>query len=139
METVPPDDTPCRFIDPDKWDDANDRPHYGAFKASNKKLSLWHQKRVEALGDDLSDLKTGALTGFGEALISAADCVDAAAVVNPPRFHPEVVFRPDEADDDRKDWREAHVNVETKRGDANFPRSYRKELAKRCEVRERPK
>lgn len=104
-----------------------------AFRASDHKLSVWHKGRVEDRGNTIDDLKTGALDGFGDALLTVGACTTAAGVLpDSSRFDPSVLWRPEEADQERADWSDAHANIESKRGDPGFPRSYRRELAKRC-------
>lgn len=99
-----------------------------AFRASNRKLSIFHVERVRKSGSELSDLCLNNLTGAGEAHFRPIDCLEAAKVVVPPLFDPKVYWRPDEVEPDWVTWQVAHANVEAGTGHRNFPQTFRVNL-----------
>ena len=132
--TVRLEDSLCRFLDPDLWNPEDNRPTYMAFRASQRQLSLWHKATIERAGDELDDLCFGALDGFGHGLLTPSDCIEAAKHTASPTFGPNVYWRPSAAEEAWNRWRDAHVQVESTSGDQSFPKSYRLELALRCQV-----
>ncbi|MDO8750818.1 MAG: hypothetical protein Q7K03_06715 [Dehalococcoidia bacterium] len=136
--TVPLEDSLCRFLDPQDWNYEDDCPAFTAFRASRRKLSLWHKEKIEAMGDKLDDLCFSTLKGFGHGLLTASDCIEAAQSTPSPNFSSGVYWRPSAAEAAWGQWRDAHVQVESVAGDQNFPKTYRLELARRCQVVKRP-
>lgn len=132
------EDTLCRFLDPARWSQDDNRPTYQAFSASNKKLSTWHKGRVAQNGSALEELCFDSLKGFGEGLLNVGEVIQAAEHSSSPNFEPFVVFRPDEVEEPRSRWREAHANIESEAGNDRFPRDYRLLLAMKCYVSRRP-
>jgi len=130
--TVPNDDWLCRFVKEDDWNYEDRRPFPIAFRASGRKLSLWHVDRVEQTGCPLQDLCINALVGAGEAHLRTGDCIDAATDVDSPVFDPQVFWRPDAVEPDWATWQLAHVHIEAVRGDASFPHTYRVALVLRA-------
>ncbi len=89
---------------------------------------------VEATGSKMVDLCTGSLAGAGQALLSAGQFRDLAASAASDEFDPDVIWRdlPDEVHLDWATWADAHANVESQRGNAKFPVSYRALLVTHC-------
>ena len=136
--TVSLEDLLCRFLDPKHWNEEDDRPFATAFLASSRRLSLWHKERIESKGNKLDDLCLSTLEGFGHGLLTTSDCIEAAESTPSPNFSPSVHWRPSAAEEAWSQWRDAHVQVESAAGDQNFPKTYRLELALRCQVVKRP-
>ena len=141
---VPPGDILCRFIDPKHWSDDDKRPAASAFRPSKErgshtwKLSMWHQDRIVKSGIQLGDLCIDSLTGFGEALITTREILDAAEESFSPVFRPQAVWRPGEAMPPLDAWANAHINIESKRPSSGFPDDFRLLLASRCYVSRPP-
>ena len=131
--TVPLEDLLCRFIHPRDWFPDGNRPAASAFRASKRKLSTWHCNRVVQQNSSLEDLCFDNLGGFGQAILSVRDYIEAAEQTQSPAFRPIAVWRPEEAPAAWDTWRNAHVNVEAEAGHAGFPPTYRQLLANRCE------
>lgn len=135
---VPANDILCRFLDPAKWFHDDDRPAASAFRASKRKLSMWHRDRIVTNGSVLKDLCIDSLDGFGEGLLKTEDILDAATHCLSPVFTPNAVWSPDDVEPLWGAWRNAHANIESERGPVNFPDDFRLLLAQTCEVSRRP-
>lgn len=118
----------CRFVPVDKWDDELKQPTPQAFKASDRQLSLFHPGRVEEAGDTLRDLCFEQLSGAGEAHIQVKRCIELGKDISTV-FNPRVYWRPDKVTKPWKRWKDAHVQIESRGGNAGFPQSYRSLLA----------
>ena len=126
---VPDEDWICRFVAPEEWDDVLQEPSPSAFRASDRQLSVFHRQRVEDSGDALQDLCVQQLSGFGEAHLTAATCIELGQGIS-DQFAPKVYWRPDHVQEAWSRWKEAHAQVESSGGDRGFPRSYRVLLAR---------
>lgn len=126
---VPEEDWICRFVAPEEWDDELREPSPSAFRASDRQLSVFHRQRVEDSGDTLQDLCIQQLSGFGEAHLTVAACIELGQGIS-QQFDPKVYWRPDYVQEEWARWKEAHAQVESSGGDRGFPRSYRVLLAR---------
>ena len=118
----------CRFLTSGDWDEDKQQPTSRAFKASHRELSFYHPKKVEELGSSLRDLCIDRLEGAGEAHLQVKTCIDLGQGVSPV-FDPQVYWRPDKVRQPWKRWKDAHAQVQSEKGDANFPLTYRSLLA----------
>jgi hypothetical protein len=126
----------CRFVRRDAWNAIEGILTQAAFRASDRKLSVFSPERVSALGSSLRDLCFGSLRGAGEAILTAADYRELAGMTNPPTQLDDVYWRASAADvgPEHAPWSEAHAQVETTAGPDDFPRRYRLALANRARV-----
>ena len=126
--TVSRDEWICRFILPDEWDEDKQRPTPGAFRASDRQLSVFHQQRVLDAKYSMRDLCIDRLTGAGEAHLQVDTYIELGQGIS-SQFDPKVYWRPNLVDDPWKTWANAHAQVESQGGNADFPTSYRSLLA----------
>lgn len=126
---VPEEDWICRFVAPEESNDELQEPSPSAFRASDRQLSLFHRQRVEDSGGTLQDLFIQQLSGFGEAHLTVAACIELGQGIS-QQFDPKVYWRPDHVQEEWARWKEAHAQVESSGGDRGFPRSYRVLLAR---------
>lgn len=120
----------CRFIVPSEgtWDDHLQQPTPEAFRASNRELSTFSPSKVNQLGNELKDLCIDRLQGAGEAHLQVATCIKLGKGIS-DAFDPEVYWRPEKVAPAWLRWQEAHVQIESKGGNAKFPITYRSLLA----------
>ena len=123
----------CRFIAPDQWDETLEGPTPDAFRASNRELSMYHVQKVFDMGDKLVDLCIESLSGYGEAHLQAGQCVELGEGISDP-FSPAVYWRSDKVKKPWKEWKHAHIQIESEGGHSSFPQTYRVLLARnaRC-------
>ena len=125
---VPQDEWICRFIVKGEWDDVLEQPTPGAFKASDRELSVFHPDKVEQLGSRLSELCFDGLDGAGEAYLQVETCIRLGQCIS-NEFRPEVYWRPDKVHKEWERWKAAHAQIESPGGKSSFPKSYRSLLA----------
>jgi hypothetical protein len=118
----------CRFIEQGEWDDNLKQPTPGAFRASGRELSSFHVKTVQSLGSELKDLCIDRLESAGEACLQVKACIELCKGISPV-FDPKVYWRPEKVAPAWQRWKEAHVQIESERGNASFPMTYRSLLA----------
>ena len=111
-----------------EWDEDKRMPTPRAFRASDRQLSVFHVNRVRNAGNDLRDLCIDSLAGAGEAHLLVESCLVLAQGIS-PQFAPRVYWRPELVGDPWKHWADAHAQIESERGHADFPTSYRALLA----------
>jgi len=131
--TVPDADSLCRFIRLQDWNPEEQRPKNSLFKARDQKLSLFHVDRVANItfdGKGLKALCLGPFEGAGRAILSASVYREEAKRCE-VEVDAEVYFRPDDVEPLWREWREAHVNVETTKCGKQFPGAYRAQLLSR--------
>lgn len=137
--TVPAGDLVCRLIKPEYWNDEEDAPMYQTFTASNRRLTLWHQVKIESSGDSLDDLCVNQFEGFGHAILSVENSVAAAEYALPgSSLDPRVIWNREGAEGYFSRWADAHTDLVTRGGHKAFLTTYKRELAKRCCVGKRP-
>ena len=122
---VPNEDWVCRFVRYDDWNFEKDRPAHSAFRASDGQLSVFHVEQVRQGGYSLQDLCINRLAGAGEAHLLVEQYIDTAKNGNSPVFDPRVYWRPMQVATEWTEWANAHAQVESERGDKNFPQTYR--------------
>ena len=130
---VPSHDWLCRLVKTTDWNFEAGRPSPTAFRASSRRLSLWHVEQIEREGCTVQDLCINAWLGAGEAHLQARDFIDAAKDSQSPVFSPRVFWRPDSTHPDWAAWRSAHVEVESEAGRESFPQPYRVALVLRAD------
>ena len=118
----------CRFITPGTWDDEHQQPTPRAFKASDRQLSVFHPQRVEDNGYSLQELCIDQLSGAGEAHLQVKTCIELGQNIS-NEFKPNVYWRPCQAASPWVLWKDAHAQIESEGGNADFPASYRSLLA----------
>ena len=96
----------------------------GAFRASDRQLSVFHPETVSGLGSSLRDLCFDTLEGAGEAHLQVGKFIELGQGIS-DQFNPQVYFRPDKVGEAWLGWKDAHAQVESQEGRATFPRSYR--------------
>ena len=79
-------------------------------------------------GDALRDLCIDRLTAAGEAHLQVETCIELGQRIS-IQFDPKVYWRPNLVEDPWKTWANAHAQVESLGGNADFPTSYRSLLA----------
>ena len=126
---VSEDEWLCRFLTKDgDWDDEKNEPTPSAFKASRRELSLFHPETVAGIGSSLRDLCFDRLKGAGEAHLQVKTCIELGRGIS-KQFDPKVYWRPDKVAQPWQCWKDAHVQIESKEGNADFPLTYRMRLA----------
>ena len=128
---VPSGDIVCRFISPMHWSARENGPREGAFKQAN--LSVWHQDRLRRRNAALGDLLIENLAGYGQAHHQAGDYTELAREVSDKSgvpFQVRIEWRPNDecVEPPWRQWRYAHVQVETVVGPDQFLRRFRKLL-----------
>ena len=118
----------CRFVTKDKWDDELQQPTPQTFKASNRQLSVFHPRRVEEAGFEMQDLCIEQFSGAGKARLQVETCIELGKGIS-NEFNPRVYWRPDSVAKPWRRWKDAHVQIESRGGNAGFPPSYRSLLA----------
>ena len=129
--TVPDLDNVCRFIRIKDWDPEEKRPRPTLFKATDHKLSLYHENRVSGISRDLKALCFGSLSGAGSVVFGASVYREEASQCK-TEVDAEVYFRPDDVEPAWEDWKDAHINVEATKCGKKFPLEYRSKLVARC-------
>ena len=134
---VPLDDVVCRFVRPSDWSRILKRPKPGAFKQVG--LSVWHPDRLEERDATLDDLRIEHLAGYGQAHHTVGDYYRFARKSEEKDgtpFRVQVKWRPDDefVDEPWRQWRYAHIQVETVAGPAQFTVSFRNLLALKTKV-----
>ena len=118
--TINSEDVVCRFIRPHKkyWDKDEGRPKQRAFYDKNG-LSLWHEIRLAQHGVSFDDLLFGTLEGHGQAHHTIGEYfhfAQKAAQKNwdDPEFSIDIDWRPgpDSVDPPRRQWKDAHLEVD---------------------------
>ncbi|MCY3545131.1 MAG: hypothetical protein OXH22_14005 [Chloroflexi bacterium] len=125
---VSEDEWLCRFLVEGDWDEDKQRPTPGAFRASDRQLSLYHPETIVGLGSSLRGLCFDRLEGAGEAHLQVGKCIELSQGIS-DEFQPQVYWRPDKVPDPWLQWKDAHVQIESLEGNSSFPRSYRALLA----------
>lgn len=129
---VPEGDTLCRFVRAKDWSNRDNRPKPGAFK--QHRLSVWHTSILDQKGAALSDLCIGSLEGSGRAFHTAGDylriAAEASSLEQTP-FAVRVEWRSEDefVGEEWRQWRYAHVQVESVRGPGDFLPEFRRQLA----------
>ncbi len=134
-EPVPLGDVVCRFVLPLHWNPGERSVDANAFRASKRRLSLYHVGEVQRLGDQLRSLCIGAMTDAGEAVLEAGAFTRLGQAIEAENFiAPVVVWRPEEVPEPWLRWQHAHANAEAAGGNPQFPLAYRVLLALNCTV-----
>ena len=120
----------CRFLilDDGDWDEEKNEPTPSAFKASRRELSLYHPQKVDELGSSLRDLCFDRLEGAGEAHLQVKTCIELGQCITTP-FNPQVYWRPGKVSEPWERWKDAHVQIESPKGNPKFTFKYRSLLA----------
>jgi hypothetical protein len=136
---VPPKDTLCRLIKPEreKWNPRLELPTQGAFKpmrstSGQVALSVWHPSRLSQHNVPIDALLIESLDGWGQAYHTTDDYLslaDQAMQAASTPFQVQVEWRPDDADEPWYRWRYAHVQVEAIEGPDEFLLEFRRLLA----------
>lgn len=136
---VPLDDVVCRFVRPSDWSRILKQPKPGAFKQAG--LSVWHRDRLEEQGATLDDLRIEHLYGYGQAHHTVGDYYRLARKSEEEEkdgtpFRVQVEWRPDDefVAEPWRQWRYAHIQVETVVGPAQFTVRFRNLLALKTKV-----
>ncbi len=129
---VPEADTLCRFVRTRDWSRRDNRPKPGAFK--QHWLSVWHTNILARNGVVLTTLCIGSLEGSGQAFHTTGDYIriaaEAAAIEQTP-FTVQVEWRTEDefVGEEWRQWRYAHVQVESVEGPGDFLPEFRRQLA----------
>lgn len=125
---VSEDEWLCRFIEKGYWDEDKQRLIPGAFRASDRQLSLYHSETIVGLGSSLRDLCFDRLKGAGEAHLQVGKCIELSQGIS-DEFGTQVFWRPEKVAEAWLQWKDAHAQIESLEGNTGFPRSYRALLA----------
>lgn len=129
---VPPEDTVCRFIVPDrsKWNPKQGKPTQRAFKQAD--LSVWDKDKLESECAQLEDLQKVSFMGWGQVHHLVDDYFRHARDVEQQEREPfkiQVEWRPETVPAELWEWRYAHAQVEATEGPVDFPLEFRRRLA----------
>ena len=89
---------------------------------------LYHPQKVDELGSSLRDLCFDRLEGAGEAHLQVKTCIELGQCITMP-FNPQVYWRPDKVSEPWERWKDAHVQIESPKGNPKFTFKYRSLLA----------